>query len=118
MLTEPISETIGATTYSLARTKSGPPQSEYSSPDESVKVIVSQVKTAAGRRRHTVETRQTKSYTDPASGQTNQIDCTIRTLIDRPAIGFSAADVKALKTGHNSALLTDAIVDKLYGGES
>lgn len=117
MFTEPIVFTVAGSGKSMPRIESGPPTSVYSTSDEAFKLAIGQLKTAAGRRRHSAEFRQTKSYTDPASGQTGNIDAMVRVLIDRPLNGFSSTEINDLVAAFKTWLDATA-VGKLYGGES
>jgi hypothetical protein len=123
VLSDPMSLTIGATTYSLPRTAlTSEPRNNrtvavYKDSSQTITLTVTQEETGKSRLRHLVRVEWKKIVADPLTAANDYDQVSINYTIDRPLAGFSVADVIAFRAGL-AGLLTDATVTKLFGGES
>jgi hypothetical protein len=117
--TDPQSITISGTPISLPRTESGKNESVYTSADGLVDLSASH---AYGRRtRRVLRVDHSKITADPfIPAQNTKVSMSHYMVFDIPVAGYSNADVKAVYAGFK-ALYTassDALIDKVLGGES
>jgi hypothetical protein len=117
--TDPQSITISGTPISLPRISSGTNESKYSSSDGLVDLSASH---AYGRRiRRVLRVDHSKITADPfIPDQNREVSMSHYMVFDVPAVGYTNADVKAVYAGFK-ALYTassDALIDKVLGGES
>jgi hypothetical protein len=117
--TDPQSITISGTPISLPRISTGTNESKYSSSDGLVDLSASH---AYGRRtRRVLRVDHSKITADPfIPDQNREVSMSHYMVFDVPAVGYTNADVKAVYAGFK-ALYTassDALIDKLLGGES
>lgn len=123
-LSEPLTLTINAVPFSLARVRTHDLASDYQNADGTVMEVVSHAnvptrkgETGAGVRT-LVGVRQRKIVADPLNAENQEYKTLgVQLVIDRPEYGFSATEVDylvaALKAQVNTAMVT-----KLFGRES
>lgn len=119
MLADPQSITIGATTLTLPRKLTGTDLGQFKDSDNRVEIQTSAQKN--GRIRTVVRFVQQKVTTDPLVSTTNvMVSDTIALTVNRPASGFSDADVLAQIKGLIGWLTasTDATLKKIIAGEN
>lgn len=118
MLADPQSITIG-TAKTLARTGSGLGSGSFQTADGEVKMTVSQ---KVGRRnRSEVRVKFTKTAADPLiTGNNTVYEATAYIVLDRPASGFTVAELTNLVTGltGNLTASSNANLIKVIGSES
>jgi len=117
--TDPQSITISGTAIPLPRVGSGDNESKYSSSDGLVDLLASH---AYGRRnRRVLRVDHSKIAADPFIPDVNrEISMSNYIVFDLPTVGYTNVEAKAVYTGFK-ALFTassDALIDKLLGGES
>jgi len=117
--TDPQSITISGTPISLPRISSGTNESKYSSSDGLVDLLASH---AYGRRiRRVLRVDHSKITADPfIPDQNREVSMSNYMVFDVPVVGYTNAEVKAVYAGFK-ALYTassDALIDKVLGGES
>lgn len=123
MLSDPLAMTIGSDTFSLPRTglqsepKGGRTIASYRDSSQTIQLTVTQEETGKSRLRHLVRVEWRKIVPDPLTAANDYDQVTINYTIDRPLAGFSVADIIALRAGL-AGLLSDAVITKLFGGES
>lgn len=122
MLTEPISFTpAGGTAKSLPRVQIKDKEAIYQSADGlwAADVAHQVVKSKDGKERvrHRARFDQRKVVTDPITSVMDYDTATVNLSIERPAYGFTVAEIDALVQGFK-AWLTTGIVTQLYGQES
>lgn len=117
-LADPQSITVGSA-VSLPRTETGATQAKYTSADGTISLLVShqQVK---GRRRSLSKASRTKVSTNVLTDVKSEIGAVINISIDRPAVGFTEAELIELCTGAFTWLTasTNANLKKVLGMES
>lgn len=121
MFTEPLSIDPGTGAVSLPRVGVSNFAASYANADGTLTLEITHQITKVGRVRHQVDLKQTKVVTDPVSSTNDTEDCTVRLLIDRPAYGWTEAQISSLCAGLKTWLTTTAgtgTVAKLYGKES
>lgn len=117
MLTDPQSVTLSGSTISLPRVETGLNRSVYRSADRLLQGSVEHQVTKAKRLIARVRFDQTKIAADPLTAENVEMSQTIHFSTDRPLVGFSVTEVKALVTMFET-WLTDAVVEAMYGGQS
>jgi len=122
MLSDPLSLTIGSTTFSLVRTESTGTldkgiNSTYEDASGLIVMTVSQQVTKANRYRHSVRIVEKKVVTNPLDSTNDYDQSTFALSIDRPAFGFSVDDIKALVAG-GITFMSPTLVGMLYGKQS
>lgn len=121
--TDPLSVTFAAPlpvgAVSLPKISSGGFASEYASADKLVKVTASHQ--FGKRQRDLLRIDYSKISADVFLPDTNVSQSMAFYLVfDRPLVGFSNAEAKAVYNGFKGAFTasTDALIDKLLGSES
>ncbi len=114
--TDPQSVTVNSVAQSMPRVKSDGTSAFYQKSDETFKLTISHQK-PNNRIRSMVRLDQRAIVADPLTAVNDYETLSYYIVIDRPAVGFSQAQVEQIVAGLN-AYLTNAIVDKLYGQES
>jgi len=118
VLTEPLAPTVtGLGTLSLPRVKSQNFSSSYQSADGNFLAEVSHQKISGKRIRSVFKFTQRAVVADPLTAANDYELLHVYTVVERPEVGFSVAQIQNLVGGHQ-AYLTSAIVAKLMGGES
>lgn len=116
---DPQSITISGSAISLPRVSTGANQSTYLSSDGLVSLKAS---SAYGRRtRQVLRLDHSKITADPfIPTQNSKVSMSCYIVFDKPVVGYTNTDVKAIYTGFNSLYTagTSALIDKLLGGES
>jgi len=117
-LADPQSLTVG-TAVTLPRTSTGNTSAEYTNADGSISLLVSH-QVVRGRRRSLVKATRKKVSTDPLTDVKSEIGTVINISIDRPAVGFTEAELIELCTGAFgwSTAGTNANLKKVLGLES
>lgn len=122
-LADPQSVTIAGSTSSLPKTGFNP--SQYTDSTGMIQIQVRQEPTSSGRKRITVDLKQTKIVADPVTGLNRKVSSTTRVLSDTPSDNtYSPTDRKnlliALVKWFNAdgASPTYVNTDKVFGGES
>jgi hypothetical protein len=118
-LSDPQSIKISGTTTSLPRTDVGSFRSAYESADGLIKLSLSTSKSK--RKRQVVRVDVVKTVPDPAvPAQNVEVSMSTYLVFDRPMVGFSNADAKAVYDGFIEALQASSsvMVTKLLGSES
>nr|UJQ85318.1 MAG: hypothetical protein 2 [Leviviridae sp.] len=118
-LTDPQSVTISGTAVSLPRISVGENSARYRSADGSVDMEISH--TYGRRETHRIRLHHNKVSADPMSPSLNRpFDESVTLVINRPDVGYSAAETKALADSLLAALSASsgALITKLLGGES
>lgn len=119
MFADPQTLTIGATSNSVSRTGMSLGQGTFQTPDGSGKLTITQ---KVGRRNRTeIRAKLSKTAADPLVTGNNQVyEATAYVVLDRPASGFSVAELTALVTGlfGNLTASTNANLIKAIGLES
>jgi len=121
-LSDPLSFTIGTSTFSLARVESQGDltkglTSVYEDADGLVRLSVSQQITKANRIRTSVRVEKKAVVTNPLDSTSDYDTLTETHSYDRPAFGFDVDDVKELTVGLQT-FLSATMVEKLYGKQS
>jgi hypothetical protein len=118
-LSDPQSITISGTPISLPRVVSGDGESEYLSADGLVKLSLASA--YGSRTRRVIRVDHSKITSDPfIPAQNVKVSMSNYMVFDVPPAGYTNADAKAVYAGFK-ALFTassDAVIDKLLGGES
>lgn len=119
MFSEPQSVTISGTAHTLPRVFSDQATSKYRKDDGS---IVFEVSHQQGKRlRAAAALVHSKYAADPLyPAQNVPYSLTVRFIVDRPLVGYSVAEQKAVVDGFlaNLQATTGANITKLLGGES
>jgi hypothetical protein len=116
---DPQSITINAVPYSLPRVSSGVNESKYSSADGLVDLSASH---SYGRRnRRVLRVDHSKITADPfipAQNREESMSCYM--VFDLPTVGYSNTEAKQVYTGFKTLFTasSDALIDKILGGES
>jgi len=116
---DPQSVTISAVTTSLPRISTGENSSTYSSADGLIDLSASH---AYGRRiRRVLRLDHSKVSADvflPATNVQQSMSCYM--VFDVPVVGYTNAEAKAVYTGFKTLYTasSDALIDKVLGGES
>lgn len=118
MLADPQSVTISGTTNSLPAVSRNGYVSEYSLPDSSLKLKVSH--SFGSRVRSQVAINTNKITTDPLSNANMSVGASVYIVVDRPAAGFTQAELVAVIAGLSGWLTasTNANANKVVGLES
>lgn len=118
-LSDPQSITISGTANSLARTGSGNDQGVFRKDDDNLRL---EIRHSYGKRnRSNLKLTHRKVAADPlVASQNLMYSMGISITIDRPPVGYTPADVKAVWDGllANLAASTGANTVKFLGGES
>jgi hypothetical protein len=117
-LADPQSLTVGSA-VSLPRIQTGQTSAEYTSADGTISLLVSH-QTTKGRRRALVKATRKKVTTDALTDVKSEIGAVINVSIDRPAAGFTEAELVELCTGAFTWATTgtNANLKKVLGQES
>lgn len=118
-LADPQSIKISGTTTSLPRTETGKGTSLYESADGLIKLSLSTVDNR--RKRQVVRVDVSKITEDPfIPAQNVEVSMSTYLVFDRPKVGYTNAEAKAVYDGFIEALQasSSAVVTKLLGGES
>lgn len=117
--TDPQSITISAVTTPLPRVSTEKNASNYSSSDGLIDLSASH---AYGRRtRRVLRVDHTKITSDPfRPAENTEVSMSNYIVFDLPVVGYTNAEVKAVYTGFKTlyTATSDALIDKLLGGES
>nr|UJQ85159.1 MAG: hypothetical protein 2 [Leviviridae sp.] len=119
-LTEPITITVNAVPYVLARVETPTPSSTvYRDPTDLWRLTVSHQTTKAGRVRRLSRLDQMKISADPFTpANSRKVTATVQTIVDEPEDGaFSNTELLNMYKGL-AVWQSDAIVGKILGGES
>ncbi|DAD51752.1 coat protein [ssRNA phage Zoerhiza.2_1] len=118
-LADPQTVTISGTTTPLPRTSVDQDESEYTSGDGLIKLLVSH---AYGKRqRRLVRIDHAKMAADVFKPTENvKVGMSVYTVFDLPPAGYTAAEALAVWSGFNTQLTatSNAVVTKILGGES
>jgi len=117
-LADPQSVTVAGTTSPLPRTGIDRNSADYTSSDGTLKFSVSH---QYGRRNRSIIRIDTNKISpDPLTDVKQKISASAYVLVDRPAVGFTNADMSALVTGLTTWLTatSGANLTKVLGGES
>lgn len=119
MFADPQSITIDGTAHSLACIKRGQENGEYRNSARTVRLQISH-QSRKSRTRSMYRVDVDKIAADPITSDNVSLSCGIYVVIDKPAFGFSEADVVNQLTGIVGALSasTYAAAKKLNAGES
>lgn len=119
MFADPQSITIDGTNHSLACIKRGQENAEYRNAGRTVRLQVSH-QSRKTRTRSMYRVDVDKIAADPITTDNVSLSCGIYLVIDKPAFGFTEADVINQLTGIVNALSasTYAAAKKLNAGES
>jgi hypothetical protein len=116
---DPQSITIAGSTISLPRFSTGDGKAEYLSSDGLVKLTASN---AYGRRtRRVLRVDHSKLTSDPFIPANNQkVSMSCYLVFDLPVAGYTNTQAKDVYTGFKTLYTasTDALIDKVLGGES
>jgi hypothetical protein len=116
---DPQSITISGTTISLPRVSTGDGTSKYSSSDGLVDLSASH---AYGRRiRRVLRVDHSKVAPDVfIPSQNAEVSMSNYIVFDLPAVGYTNTEAKAVYSGFKTLFTatSDALIDKLLGGES
>lgn len=110
----------GGTAQSLPRTGSGLNIGEFKSSDGNYGLTVRHT-TGKGRLRHSIRFYNRKVATDPLDSTLNAyFDMAVSVTVDRPVVGYTVAEAKAIVDGIVTYLATTsgASITQLLGGES
>lgn len=116
---DPQSITISAVTSSLPRVSSGDGNSKYTSADGLVDLSASS--SYGNRTRQVLRVDNTKITADPfIPAQNTEVSMSCYMVFDRPRVGFTNAEAKAVYVGFNTLYTASShsLIDKLLGGES
>jgi hypothetical protein len=117
-LADPQSITVGSA-VTLPRIVTGEKSAQYANADGTIELLVSH-QVVRGRRRTLVKAGRKKVSTDPLTDVKSELGAVINISIDRPAVGFTEAELIELCTGAfgwNTAG-TNANLKKVLGLES
>ncbi len=117
MFSEPISITVNAVAQSMPRTSSTGMKSTYEKSDGTFNLTIEHTTTKANRLRSVARFEQRAIVPDPLTAVNDWENMALTLVIDRPLVGFTAAQQDQLLTGFRAWLVT-ATSDKLYGRES
>lgn len=116
---DPQSITINAVTTPLPRVSSGVHESKYSSADGLVDLSASH---SYGRRtRRVLRVDHSKITADPfIPAQNSEVSMSLYMVFDLPVVGYSNTEAKHVYTGFKTLYTasSDALIDKVLGGES
>ena len=118
-LADPQSIKISGTTTSLPRVSTGDFESEYLSADGLIKLSLSTVSNK--RKRQVVRVDFSKITADPFIPTQNvEVSMSAYVVFDRPQVGYTNAEAKAVYDGFIEALQASSslIITKLLGAES
>jgi hypothetical protein len=118
-LADPQTITISAATTPLPRTSVDHDESEYTSGDGLIKMLVSH--SYGKRQRRLVRIDHAKLTSDPFKPAENvRVGMSVYTVFDLPPAGYTAAEALAVWVGFNAQLTatSNAVVTKILGGES
>jgi len=117
--TDPQSITISAVTTPLPRVSQGENRGAFSSADGLIDLSASH---AYGRRtRRVLRVDHSKITSDPfVPDQNREVSMSHYVVFDLPTVGYTNAEAKAVYTGFKTLYTasSDALIDKLLGGES
>ncbi len=117
-LADPQSVTLGSA-VTLPRTITDKMSAQYTSADGTTQLLVSH-QIVKGRRRSLVKIGRKKVSTDVLTDVKSEITAGISVSIDRPAVGFTEAELLELLSGFNTwgSASTNANFKKVLGIES
>lgn len=118
---DPQSITIGGSAKTLARAYTGTGQGTFLESGGDNKLYIEPRVSKAGRSVRTATLSNSKVTADPLVSTTNiRVNATVRLVIDRPAQGYSDADILDLVKGLIAwgTATTDASLKKLIAGEN
>lgn len=118
-LADPQKVKISGTETSLPRVSTGDFKSEYLSADGQIKLSLSTIEKS--RKRQVVRLDVSKIAADPLiTTQNNKYSCSTYLVFDRPEVGFTNAEMKAIYDGFIETLQSSSsvIVTKLLASES
>jgi len=116
---DPQTVTISAVPITLPRTSVDKDESEYTSGDGLVKLLVSHE--YGKRSRRMIRIDHSKLTTDPFRPSENvKVGMSNYVVFDLPAAGYTTAEALAVWVGFNTALTasSNALISKVLGGES
>lgn len=116
MFTDPQSVTVNAVAQSMPRVQVDGLKSIYQKADASYKLTISHI-VSNKRVRSMCRIDQRAIVADPLTAVNDYETLSFYSVIDRPEVGFTQAQIEQLVTGFQ-AWLTTATVDKLIGQES
>lgn len=118
MITEPLVITVtGLGALSLPRIKQDGLTSQYSTADSNFLAEIGHQTMSGKRIRSVCKMTQRLIVPDPITAVNDYELLVVHTVIERPEVGFTLAQVQNLVGGHQ-AFLTSSIVAKMYGRES
>lgn len=103
---------------SLPRTGIGTDNAVYTSADGALSLRIQQVR-GKDRTRYIVSVQSSKIATDPLTAVNQRVSAVASVTVTAPAAGFTAAELKDLVVGLNTALTasSSAMLLKILGGE-
>lgn len=116
MFSDPIVLTLNGTPKNLARILSEGRNASYQNSDGTVKMDISHTVDKTGRITSTVKFTETLVVTNPIDSTNDEDYQSISVQFKRPKFGFAMTKVEQI-TAMAVGWLTNANVDKLYGGE-
>jgi hypothetical protein len=117
MFSDPISVTINSVAKSLPRQSTSGTSSTYGSADGVWKLLISHATQKNGRIRSMIRLDQLAVVSNPLDSTNDYDTLSVYTVIDRPAFGFTTAQVEQIAAGL-FALLSAGNIDKIVGMES
>lgn len=117
---DPQSITISGVTTSLPRVNSGQRSGEFSSSDGLIDLLASHSH-SRDRIRRVLRINHSKVTADPfIPAQNREVSMSNYMVFDVPLVGYTNTEVKAVYTGFKTlyTATSDALIDKLLGGES
>lgn len=120
MFGDPQSVTIAGAAKSMPRVSTGDLKSTYSNSDETWRLSISHQKAAKGRIRSLVRFDNKAVVTNPLDSTNDYDTLTVYLVVERPAYGFNAQELKDRLTGYFAwfAASSYAASDKIFGLES
>jgi len=116
MFSDPQSITVSAVAQSMPRVESNGKQAIYQKADETYKLTISHQK-PKGRIRSMARVDFRAVVADPLTSANDYEVLSLYVVVDRPEVGFTSAQVEALRAGF-FAWLDSTAMGKIYGQES
>jgi hypothetical protein len=118
---DPVSTTVGTTTYTLNRIATGGTKGIFRDDTQKVRLEIVPSTNRSGRRISAARLTMTKTTTDPLVSTTNvEVSGTVTVAFNMPAYGFTTSDVQSLFKALNDTLSasSSALQIKLINQES
>lgn len=117
MFVDPITVTINSVGKTLARVESNGRKTIYQSADGIYTMTISHQTTGNNRIRSMIRLDCKKVVTDPLTSEQDYDTFSDYHVLERPAFGFSLAEIQQQIAGSN-AWLDNTAIAKIFGGES